>query len=450
MTTTEDLRIIEQYIMAFSKLGMLAKFNPLARKHLSEDFTHERIKEKYKISYTNYIFDCCKPGTALCLSENYAAGKIKDLRIALQLAATGEVKKAIEDVQWADELLAKREAEATNAVLELIANEEATKQDTSLPATPLKSSRVEVAKKSVSAGIKFEVDVESILIDAAKAFLTSDEAGILLHVDKKIKEEALKLRPNQIIIGERPPVKMGESVHSCFKLLMEILIMEKQALLVGPAGTGKTTLASQAAQALTIPFGHISCTAGMSEAHLIGRMIADGSYIPSEFITIYEEGGVFLFDEIDAADPNTLLVINSGLANGYLSVPNRKDKPKAIRHKDCYIICAANTFGQGSNQYSGRSILDAAFLDRFCMAKLEVNYDEKLEKQILGANPYLASKLWKIRVNINNLKLRRVLSTRAFVSSAISHATGKGDKEILDRFFVGWAKEEQAKALQGV
>lgn len=39
----------------------------------------------------------------------------------------------------------------------------------------------------------------------------------------------------------------------------------------------------------------------------------------------YEEGGVFLLDEVDAADANVLLVINQALANGHLPVPNRTD-----------------------------------------------------------------------------------------------------------------------------
>lgn len=312
--------------------------------------------------------------------------------------------------------------------------------------------KIEVKEKQISIvnGLKLQIDIDAVLKEAAKEYINSKESGLLWYVDERIKEEAMKLRPIQVVVGERPEVEFKEKLHKCFHPVLQALQHERQAFLVGPAGTGKTTLAGQVAKAMGLQFGHISCTAGMSEAHLMGRMIADGSYVGSEFIELYEKGGVFLFDEIDAADPNTLLIVNSALANGRMSVPNRRSKPFAERHEDFYAICVANTYGNGSNQYSGRSILDAAFLDRFCMSKVDVGYDNDLEKELLGERMSLAVKLWQVRKNIDSYKLRRILSTRMFLASAVKVRAKQTDKEILDRFFTGWAKEEVTKAMTGV
>lgn len=312
--------------------------------------------------------------------------------------------------------------------------------------------KIEIKEQQVKVvnGLNLQIDLNSILKEAAREYISSEESGLLNHINERIKDEALKLRPIEVTVGEREPVRFEGRLHKCFGTLLQALNHERQAFLVGPAGTGKTTLAGQVAKALKLEFGHISCTAGMSEAHLMGRMIADGSYVPSEFITLYENGGVFLFDEVDAADPNTLLIINSALANGRMSVPNRRDNAIALRHKDFFAICVANTYGNGSNQYSGRQILDAAFLDRFCMSKIDITYDTELEREILQERAGLANKLWQIRKNIDAYKLRRILSTRVFVASAVKVRDKITDKEIFDRFFTGWASEEIAKAMSNV
>jgi cobaltochelatase CobS len=288
------------------------------------------------------------------------------------------------------------------------------------------------------------------IISTAVYDYIENESGLLAHVDKRIEAEAAKLKPNAIQVGDRKPVVLHGKLHKEFKECLELSITEQQVFIAGKAGTGKTTLAHQVADALQLPFGFISCTAGMSEAHLLGRMDVNGNYLPALFVTIYENGGVFLFDEVDAADANTMLIINSALANGHLSLPNRKDKPVAKRHKDFYCICAANTWGFGSNEYAGRNILDAAFLDRFAGSRLMVDYDTELEKEISTPYPTLAVAIWQIRKNAESAKMRRVVSTRAIVSGVKSLSRGKTLREYIDRLTTGWSTEEKAKALLNV
>src|SRR5690606_15766329 len=100
----------------------------------------------------------------------------------------------------------------------------------------------------------------------------------------------------------------------------------------------------------------------------------------TDFLRCYEGGGVFLMDEVDAADSNVMLVLNSAIANNYCNVPNRPDHPRAERHPDFVMIAAANAFGRGATRvYAGRNQLDEATLDRFRIGTVDCYYDEAIE-----------------------------------------------------------------------
>jgi cobaltochelatase CobS len=189
------------------------------------------------------------------------------------------------------------------------------------------------------------------------------------------REEIAQLQPQvpcfQVQWPDDSTVKIEGKAHAKFARVLKLAAARRNVLLVGPAGTGKTHLAQQVAQALGLDFAFISCSAGMSEGQLMGRLVPTGEggkfeYLRSEFVRCYEEGGVFLFDEMDAADSNTMIVINSALANGHMAVPNRPESPVARKHPDFVCIAAANTFGTGADrQYVGRNQMDEATLDRF-------------------------------------------------------------------------------------
>lgn len=293
------------------------------------------------------------------------------------------------------------------------------------------------------------LDIDAVIRQQCSAFLSRREAAILNKIQADMKAELLN---NTLVVlpAHQGPVKqtiIKGRMHHVFEEALEVTLIEGQAYFGGPTGSGKTTLAEQIAEAMGLPFGHISCTAGMSEAHLLGRMIADGSYIPSRLVELYENGGVFLVDEVDAADPNTTLILNSALANGILSVPNRKGNPVAKRHPEFYMIAAANTWGNGSSEYNGRNIQDGAFMDRFAMSKVDVDYDIALEKDILNGHADFAKKLWQIRESLKKNRVKKHLSTRVFAAAARAFAKGKTEEQILNRFFIGWAAQEVEKAL---
>lgn len=303
--------------------------------------------------------------------------------------------------------------------------------------------------------------------DSIRKELTRDIATALEQpLAQIIAEQAAKQVPiRELIIKDKTETRTVESPHPALSEAIEISRAINNVWLCGPAGSGKTTLAHQLAQSLGLDYAFISCTAGMSEAKLLGRMNVQGAYLPAEFVRIYEEGGVFLWDEFDAADPNVVLCANAAMANGHLSVPDRVDRPCATRHPSTILIVATNTWGRGStSEYTARETLDAATRDRFVLSKIAVDYAPQIEWQYLGGYDATAAKPWacptfaislpnvlaRIRANIEKHHLRRVMSTRAFAQAAALRALGWDDRKIIERYFLDWTEQERTKALEGV
>jgi MoxR-like ATPase len=161
-------------------------------------------------------------------------------------------------------------------------------------------------------------------------------------------------------------------------------------------------------------------------------------------VVTYRDGGVHLFDEIDAADPNLMVLINAALANGHLSIPF--EDMIVHRHADTAIIAAANTFGTGaSRQYVGRNALDAATLDRFAVSTVYVDYDRALEEKLTAGFDQWRERCWDLRDKIVQAGLRRIMSTRTLVNGRKRLAAGDSIDSIEQDYFSGWSADERAR-----
>lgn len=165
--------------------------------------------------------------------------------------------------------------------------------------------------------------------------------------------------------------------HNELPRLIRLASTREHLYLHGPAGTGKSHLAWQIAEALDLPFACMSFCGQSTKSDLLGYMDAHGNYIATPFYEIYKNGGVFCLDEMDAANPNLINLLNGGLAGKMMSFPCGM----VSRHPDFICVASANTFGTGSTeQYIGRNPLDAASLDRF--QKITIDYCTKLERSL--------------------------------------------------------------------
>jgi MoxR-like ATPase len=215
-------------------------------------------------------------------------------------------------------------------------------------------------------------------------------------------------------------------------------------LLVGPAGCGKTMAAMQLAEGLALPFGHLCLTAGASETWLYGRQTPNG-FVEGDFSKFYREGGVFLLDEFDAADPNMLLAINTALAGE--SMYNPISGATIIRNPNFQCVAAANTTGRGGDAiYTGRARLDAATLDRFVV--LEVDYSDEIER-VVCPDEALRTALQSARKKLAELKSTEVISTRALERAYRQMAAGVSKDDIRKSIIAGWPEEIATQAGLG-
>lgn len=305
-----------------------------------------------------------------------------------------------------------------------------------------KQASKQIAEHIKEATKEVKVFKEKAVKELEETFNTSEK-----HLKGHIEKELSTLKPVYITITgrDKKAVQIKGIIHAQFEECIFICEQERQLYMGGAAGSGKTKIAEQIAQSFALDFAHISCSAGLSEGHLLGRMLFNGKYVESDFVRLYENGGVFLFDEIDAADANTMLVINSALANNYLSVPNRQKKSMAKRHEDFICICAANTWGHGSFEYHGRNNLDAAFLDRFAVAKAHITYDKELEKALCSNNEPLLNAIWTARDYAIHHRMRKIISTRSIISGHRQMLAGKTLEKIIERFTLDYTREEKNK-----
>lgn len=244
-------------------------------------------------------------------------------------------------------------------------------------------------------------------------------------------------RVAEVKVGKLPPVKVDLS-HRMLETVLTAVVAGASPMLVGPAGSGKTTLAEQIATVLKRDFYMEARVT--SEFKLIGFTDANGKVVRTQFREAYEHGGVFLFDEVDASDADAMTAFNAALANGICAFPDKLVK----RHKDFVAIAAGNTFGRGADrQYVGRNQLDAATLDRF--AVFEVDYDEALEVQLCG-NAKWAARVQAIRKAVEAEKVRHIVSPRASIGGAKLLAAGM-DQKLVEEAVV-WKGLDQSNRFR--
>lgn len=267
------------------------------------------------------------------------------------------------------------------------------------------------------------------------------------------KIEALQPKVTQIIVKDRPAVTLKGVQHKAFVDIMMSISARCNTFLVGPAGTGKTTMVSQVAEALNLGFHAENLTAATTEYALKGFKDANSNYVPTKLREFFQNGGVYLLDEIDNANPNVLGVLNSALSNGFMAFPDGM----VSKHPDFIAVAAGNTYGNGATaEYVGRNPIDGATLDRF--AFFNVDIDESVEDAMLAGFglPTATATTWleavrRSRINVATSGLRVIVSPRATQHGAALLAQGMDMDKVYNATVLKGAKVDQVEKIrQGV
>lgn len=345
---------------------------------------------------------------------------VTDEKWAAAMALVGKTVSKTADVhKTVDETFAA-EREALQKALAL--KEEAFRKEHA-------SQQVNLAEVANIARQAAEAAIQPI-IQLAAADLTKKVLTEAVRIAREAAEEVVRASaaPREIVVkveGKEPKTIAGK-VHAQFSRLLKMVGAKVNVWLAGPAGSGKTTAARQVAEALSLPFffnGAID-----TEYKLSGFVDAQGRIVSTAFRRAYTEGGVYLFDEVDASMPSAVLAFNAALSNGHADFPGL-DTPVGA-HPDFRVIAAGNTWGLGATtEYVGRAKMDAAFLDRF--VQLAWGYDEVLERG-LATNTKWCERVQALRVKAKTRGLKIVISPRATLNGCRLLDAGLSWSEVED------------------
>ena len=288
---------------------------------------------------------------------------------------------------------------------------------------------------------------EAALLGALEGIIkkTTPTADSIRGVVEQVVDERMP-RVVEVHHGELKLGAVDGWVRPEFEKIALAVFTGENTMLFGPAGCGKTHLCGQIAKGLDMRFAFCSLTAGITEARLVGRFVPIGAngtfqYVPAQFVDFYKSGGLFLLDELDAADTNVMLTINAALANGHMATPD-PDEPIIQRHPNFRCVAAANTWGHGSDRmYVGRNQLDAATLDRF-QVRFALDYDAEFERRVGHAD--VVAFVHEVRRKIRERSIRRLASTRSILSYSKLVSAGFNLADVMEMYFLPWSDNEKA------
>ena len=228
------------------------------------------------------------------------------------------------------------------------------------------------------------------LQDAFLQTLTEKAAGDMTEqiypVVEKMLVDKFGLLPqiHEIRIPDRENKQLTGVMHKDFDRIVSMISDNESVYLCGAAGTGKSYLAQQVAQALDLEYWYTASV--VDDIQLKGFIDANGRYHETQFYKAFTQGGIFLLDELDASVPETLVLLNNALSNGYFDFPVGRTQA----HPDFHAIAAGNTFGTGADStYTGRYTLDAASMDRFAL--ICIDYDRRIEMAMANGDEALVN-----------------------------------------------------------
>lgn len=158
-------------------------------------------------------------------------------------------------------------------------------------------------------------------------------------------------------------------------------------MIVGEAGTGKTTSAMAYASKRKMNFFAVPCNSAIDFTQLTGGLYptADRNleWIDGAVTKIVREGGLLLLNELNNAPKNLSQYLMSLLDDRRCVTLMSHGNEVVQAHKDLLIVADMNP-----STYRGTQLLNEAWKDRFEI-KVNYNYDSAIEKKFISSSSLL-------------------------------------------------------------
>jgi len=185
------------------------------------------------------------------------------------------------------------------------------------------------------------------------------------------------------------------------------------ALLVGPAGCGKTQGVRMIAALLNQPVRKISLNADVRSSDFVGQKSIDVDEATGTSIVTFKDGILpdamrrghwLVLDEFDATPPGIAFVLQSVLEPGHVLTLLDNYGEVVTPHPSFRLFATGNTIGKGdeSGLYTGTNVMNEATLDRF--VTIECTYVvPSVECEILTSKTGVAAQIAKRLVDVATL-----------------------------------------------
>lgn len=205
---------------------------------------------------------------------------------------------------------------------------------------------------------------------------------------------------------------------------------ERNLMLTGETGAGKTSLVEQSCARLGWPVFRVGCHGGLEFQELIGRvtLMPDGStgWADGPVIAAMRCGGVLLLDEGNFLRQEVVGGLNTILDHAPYYIAETGETVRA--HPDFRIALTGNAInGAGKSKYKGVNTPNLALLDRF-MLGINVKYlsqDDEIKllaSKAVGADEKVLISLVELAGGIRNTfesgEIGVTLSTRMLLAIA--------------------------------
>jgi cobaltochelatase CobS len=172
------------------------------------------------------------------------------------------------------------------------------------------------------------------------------------------------------------------------KAVLLSLLANDRMLLVGPTGSGKSSLIAQLAARLNWPLRRINLHGETGVSDFLGTHQAKKGEVFFQYgilPTAMREGQILVLEELDAATPEILFSLQGVLEDGGVLTLADNGGEIINPHPDFRLVATANTLGLGdeSGLYTGTNVLNASHLDRWNVVYAVDYLDAKREAAVI-------------------------------------------------------------------